>query len=61
MGNPFQPRAGVDYPRTFQEFDEWFATEAGCRDYLVRLRWPTGFGRCQERWRFFMPRFESLF
>lgn len=45
MGDPFQPRAGVDYPHTFQEFDEWFATEAGCRDYLVRLRWPTGF-RC---------------
>src|SRR3954471_136109 len=34
---------GVDYPRTFQEFDEWFATEAKCREYIHRLRWPDGF------------------
>jgi hypothetical protein len=23
---------GADYPRTFEEMDEWFRTEAGCRD-----------------------------
>lgn len=45
MDKQFRPRSGLDYPRTFQEFDEWFATEAACRDYLVRLRWPNGF-RC---------------
>ena len=23
--------------------DDWFRTEAGCRDYIRRLRWPDGF------------------
>jgi len=36
--------AGADYPRTFEEMDDWFRTEAGCRDYIRRLRWPDGFG-----------------
>lgn len=36
---------GVDYPRTMQEFDAWFATEEGCARYVQRLRWPEGF-RC---------------
>jgi len=35
--------AGVDYPRTFQEFDEWFAREEDCQEYLRGLRWPDGF------------------
>jgi transposase-like protein len=35
--------AATDYPRTFEEMDEWFRTEAGCRDYIRRLRWPDGF------------------
>lgn len=34
-----------DYPRTLQEFEARFSTEAGCRDYLFQLRWPDGF-RC---------------
>jgi transposase-like protein len=34
---------GVDYPRTFQEVDEWFRTDAACRGYIRRLRWPGGF------------------
>src|SRR5271166_5235962 len=33
----------TDYPRTFEEMDEWFRIEAGCRDYIRRLRWPDGF------------------
>ena len=33
----------MDYPRTLQEFDEWFATEKACADYLQRLRWPDKF------------------
>lgn len=34
-----------DYPRTLAEFEALFPTEAACRDYLFRLRWPEGF-RC---------------
>lgn len=34
-----------DYPKTIMEFDERFATEEGCRQYLYQLRWPDGF-RC---------------
>jgi len=32
-----------EYPRTLTEFDRWFATEEQCRQYLVKLRWPSGF------------------
>src|SRR5215831_10043423 len=35
------------YPRTVLEFRDWFADDAACRDYLVRLRWPDGF-RCPK-------------
>jgi len=34
-----------DYPKTLLEFEDRFRTEAACRAYLVRLRWPNGF-RC---------------
>lgn len=34
-----------DYPRTMGEFDRWFASEERCHEYLVRLRWPSGY-RC---------------
>jgi transposase-like protein len=34
-----------EYPRTMQEFEEKFASEQSCIDYLFRLRWPDGF-RC---------------
>jgi transposase-like protein/ribosomal protein L37AE/L43A len=34
-----------DYPRTLGEFEARFSTEAGCREYLERLRWADGF-RC---------------
>jgi transposase-like protein len=37
------PVAGADYPRTFQEMDQWFRDEAACRNYIRRLRWPNGF------------------
>jgi transposase-like protein len=43
MDNQIQPVAGVDYPRTLQEFDEWFPSETACFEYLRRLRWPAGF------------------
>jgi hypothetical protein len=35
--------AGEDYPRTFQEMDQWFRDDAACRKYIRRLRWPDGF------------------
>ena len=34
-----------DYPRTIEEFENRFSTEASCQAYLVSLRWPDGF-RC---------------
>ena len=34
-----------EYPRTMQEFQDSFAREERCREYLLRLRWPEGF-RC---------------
>jgi hypothetical protein len=39
-----------DYPRTLAELDVWFSTEEACREYLYRLRWPSGFccPRCQN-------------
>ena len=43
LTNPVHPVGGVDYPRTMQEFDEWFSDEASCSAYLLRLRWPRGF------------------
>ncbi|MBL8416413.1 MAG: IS1595 family transposase, partial [Propionivibrio sp.] len=34
---------GKDYPQTWNEFLDWFATEEACLAYLERLRWPQGF------------------
>jgi transposase-like protein len=40
-----RPVAGRDYPRTWPEFQRFFANEDDCVAYLERLRWPDGF-RC---------------
>jgi transposase-like protein len=32
-----------DYPKTMLEMERTFATEDACREYLTKLRWPTGF------------------
>ena len=32
-----------DYPRTLLEFEERFATEEACREYVAGIRWPEGF------------------
>jgi transposase-like protein/DNA-directed RNA polymerase subunit RPC12/RpoP len=37
------PIAGIDYPRTFNEFNRFFTDEASCRAYIARLRWPNGY------------------
>ena len=34
------PVPGKDYPRNWNEFLDWFATEEACLAYLERLRWP---------------------
>ncbi len=49
------PVAGIDYPRTFQEIDEWFRDDEACREYIRRVRWPKGFvcphcGMCGAPW-----------
>ena len=51
MGWTAKPQAGIDYPRTFLEFDKFFDNEVACREYLIRLRWASGFvcARCQSR------------
>ena len=41
------PIGGVDYPRTLQEFDEWFENEEKCLVYIKKLRWPNGF-KCPQ-------------
>lgn len=35
--------AGRDYPRTYQEFVEFFLDDKSCTTYLEKLRWPNGF------------------
>ena len=40
-----------DFPRDLLEFEARYSTEAACREYLFRLRWPEGFccPRCGGR------------
>lgn len=47
MNDLRMPIAGIDYPRTFEEFDKWFADEELCRNYLYRIRWSQGY-RCHQ-------------
>jgi hypothetical protein len=42
MNQPM-PKAGVDYPGTWQAFESWFGDDDACREFLTRLRWPDGF------------------
>ena len=43
MDSESRPVAGTDYPRTFQEMEQWFRDDAACREYIRHLRWPSGF------------------
>lgn len=38
-----RPKGGIDYPRTFNEFEKFFADESTCRDYIEKVRWPDGY------------------
>src|SRR4249919_4364592 len=37
------PQAGIDYPRTFNDFLARFDSEAACLEYLETIRWGNGF------------------
>ena len=45
-----RPVAGRDYPRTWEQFLDWFPDETACLNYLEQLRWPAGFVclRCEN-------------
>lgn len=38
-----KPVAGLDYPKTWVEFQDRFASDAACAAYLEHLRWSAGF------------------
>jgi len=38
-----EARQNIPYPRTFEEFLEWFSTEEDCVKYLASIRWSDGF------------------
>lgn len=40
-----------DFPENLIEFEDWFRTEAECRAYLEKIRWPDGFRcpRCEQQ------------
>ncbi len=44
------PVSGRDYPRTWDQFLDWFPDETSCLDYLEKIRWPSDFvcPRCSE-------------
>ena len=43
MNAQASPVAGKDYPKTYQEFLDWFSDEDACRRYIFSCRWPQGF------------------
>lgn len=45
MGSMRAMKASAEtaYPKTFEEFLEWFASEQDCAEYLEWIRWPNGF------------------
>jgi hypothetical protein len=49
------PKAGLDYPGTWQSFETWFSDEAACREFLERVRWGNTFCcpvcECHDAWR----------
>ncbi|MGA2513425.1 MAG: IS1595 family transposase [Candidatus Limnocylindrales bacterium] len=43
MSDERERRGGIDYPVSRAEFERRFGSEAPCRTYLERVRWPEGF------------------
>lgn len=42
-GQGVKATAKKPFPKTFEEFLEWFSTEEDCKKYLEWIRWPDGF------------------
>jgi len=40
---PNKPLGGRDYPRTWDEFHDWFHDESACSSYVEQVRWPEGY------------------
>ena len=42
--------SGVDYPKTWSQFVDWFHDDRSCLEFLEKLRWPNGFTcpRCEN-------------
>jgi hypothetical protein len=38
-----RPKGGIDYPRTFDEFEKISSDESNCRNYIEKVRWPEGY------------------
>jgi ribosomal protein S27E len=36
-------KVGIDYPKNWDQFMNWFHDEQSCLSYLKKLRWPNGF------------------
>jgi len=41
--SPKMPVSGRDYPRTWDQFLDWFPDNEACIEYLEGIRWPDGF------------------
>ena len=50
LDTPKMPVPGRDYPRTWDQFLDWFPDESACREYLEGISWRDGFvcPRCDE-------------
>ena len=43
LDTPKMPVSGQDYPRTWDQFLDWFPDDDACRRYLEGIRWKQGF------------------
>lgn len=47
----FTLHAGSDYPKSWEQFLDWFPDDKSCLGYLEKIRWPDGFicPRCHSK------------
>lgn len=36
-------KSGIDYPRNWDQFIDWFHNDQSCLNYISKIRWPNGF------------------